>query len=74
MKKYKRIRELRKEKGMTQEEMAKELKIMQRTYSRYENSDSMIPLDILIEIADFHNVSVDYLLERTDTRRRRPKK
>ncbi len=69
MKKFIRIRNLREDKDLTQEQMAKILKTTQRTYSRYENADSTIPLEMLIKIADFHNVSTDYLLERTNTRK-----
>lgn len=66
MKKFIRIRNLREDRDLTQEQMARILKTTQRTYSRYENADSTIPLEMLIKIADFHNVSIDYLLERTD--------
>ena len=69
MKKFIRIRTLREDRDLTQEQMARILKTTQRTYSRYENADSTIPLEMLIKIADFHNVSTDYLLERTDTRK-----
>lgn len=69
MKKFIRIRNLREDRDLTQEQMARILKTTQRTYSRYENADSTIPLEMLIKIADFHNVSIDYLLERTDTRK-----
>ena len=74
MRKYQRIRNLREDKDMNQTQMAEQLNINQRTYSRYENSDSMMPLDILVQIADFHNVSIDYLLERPDVRKRYPKR
>lgn len=73
MKKYKRIRDLREDKDITQEKLAKILNLTQRTYSRYENANSMMPLDILIQIADFHDVSIDYLLERTNIPKRYPK-
>ena len=66
MKKYKRIRDLREDKDLTQEKLAKQLNLTQRTYSRYENADSMMPLDVLIQLADIHEVSIDYLLERTN--------
>ena len=74
MRKYQRIRNLREDKDMNQTQMARELNINQRTYSRSENADSMMPLDILVQIADYHNVSVDYLLERTDVQRRYPRR
>lgn len=74
MRKYQRIRNLREDKDLNQTQMAEKLNINQRTYSRYENADSMMPLDILVRIADFHNVSVDYLLERTDIPKRYPRR
>lgn len=73
MKQYKRIRELREDKDLTQDKMARRLNITQRTYSRYENADSMMPLDILVRLADFHDVSTDYLLERTNIKKRYPR-
>ncbi len=73
MKKYKRIRDLREDKDLTQAKIAEKLHLTQRTYSRYENADSMMPLDILIQIADIHDVSIDYLLERTNIPTRYPK-
>lgn len=73
MKKYERIRNLREDKDLTQEKLAEILNLTQRSYSRYENADSMMPLDVLIQIADFHNVSIDYLLERTNIPSRYPK-
>ncbi len=66
MRKFARIRNLREDKDLTQAQMAEILQTTQRTYSRYENADSTIPLEMLIKIADFHKVSTDYLLERTD--------
>lgn len=74
MKKYKRIRELREDRDITQTQIAEKLNISQRTYSRYENGVSTIPLEILVKIADFHNVSTDYLLERTDAHKPYSKK
>ena len=64
---YSRIRKLREDKDLTQEYMAQLLHVNQRTYSRYETGEHAIPLEQLCRIADFHNVSVDYLLDRTDT-------
>ena len=63
---YLRIRDLREDKDLTQTEMAKHLKIAQRTYSHYENGERAIPLEIICKIADFHETSVDYLLNRTN--------
>lgn len=50
---------------MTQVQMAKILSCSQRIYSNYERGDVDIPTEILIKLADYHNVSVDYLLNRT---------
>lgn len=63
---YKRIRNLREDKDITQQKMAEHLNITQATYSRYESGDLDIPTAVLIKLSRFHNVSVDYLLGLTD--------
>ena len=63
---YKRIRDLREDKDMTQQQMADILRINRRTYSAYENGVNSMTPETLCKIASFHNTSVDYLLERTD--------
>ena len=63
---YQRIRNLREDKDLTQTQMGEILSCSQRVYSNYERGDIDIPTTILTKIADFHNVSVDYLLNRTD--------
>lgn len=63
---YKRIRELREDKDLTQQYMGNILSCSQRVYSNYERGELDIPTDILLKLADFHDVSVDYLLGRTD--------
>lgn len=63
---YRRIRDLREDKDLTQAQMGAILSCSQRVYSNYERGDIDIPTTILSKIADFHNVSVDYLLNRTD--------
>lgn len=63
---YKRIRDLREDRDLTQTDMGKVLSCSQRVYSNYERGDINIPTTTLIKIADFHNVSVDFLLGRTD--------
>ena len=63
---YPRIRNLREDKDMTQSQMGELLSCSQRVYSNYERGDIDIPTTTLSKIADFHNVSVDYLLGRTD--------
>lgn len=69
---YTRIRALREDNDLTQKYMAHLLNVNQRTYSRYETGEHAIPLDILCQIADFHHVSVDYLLDRTDIKNSYP--
>lgn len=61
-----RFQNLRKIHGLTQEEIAKQLNIAQRTYSGYETRTRNIPIDILIELALFYDTSTDYLLGLTD--------
>lgn len=63
---YKRIRDLREDKDLTQREMGEILSCSQRVYSNYERGELDIPTEILIKLADFHHVSVDYILNRTD--------
>jgi transcriptional regulator with XRE-family HTH domain len=63
---YKRIRDLREDKDLTQKKMGEILACSQRVYSNYERGELDIPTEILIKLADFHNVSVDYILNRTD--------
>lgn len=63
---YVRIRNLREDRDLTQTDMAEILFCSQRTYSYYESGGHDIPTEMLIRIADFFQVSVDYLLERTD--------
>lgn len=64
-----RLKELRKEKGISQVKLAMDLYVNQNTISRYENGEREAGYDMLIKIADYFNVSVDYLLERTDIRK-----
>lgn len=63
---YRRIRDLREDSDLTQREMGEILMCSQRVYSNYERGELDIPTEILIKLADFHKVSVDYILNRTD--------
>ena len=67
-----RIRNLREDLDLTQAEIAEYLHVSQRTYSRYENSQRSIPIEILAKLADFHHTSVDYLIGRTDVKQPYP--
>lgn len=64
-----RIKELRLEKNLNQTEFAKILNIGNTTLSQYENGINTPNDDMKIKIADFFDVSVDYLLGRTDDRK-----
>lgn len=62
---FKRIRDLREDKDLTQRELGVILSCSQRVYSNYERGNLDIPTDILIKLANFYDVSVDYILNRT---------
>lgn len=63
---YKRIRDLREDKDLSQAKMAKTLNCSQQVYSNYELGQRDIPTEILIKLSKFHHVSVDYILNLTD--------
>lgn len=63
---FQRIRNLREDKDLSQKKMGEILSCSQRVYSNYERGELNIPIDILIKLADFYNVSIDYLLSQTD--------
>ena len=63
-----RIRNLREDKDLTQAYIGTKINVPQRTYSYYENGQRTIPPEVLIRLADFHEVSVDYLLGRTNVK------
>ena len=65
---YKRLRDLREDSDLNQTEMAKILGMSQTGYSKYETGENDVPTEILIKLADFHNVSVDYILNRTNNK------
>ncbi|MDE6672159.1 MAG: helix-turn-helix domain-containing protein [Ruminococcus sp.] len=62
----KRLKELRKAKRITQQRLAIELNLTQKMISRYERGERQADYQTLIALADYFNVSIDYLLERTD--------
>lgn len=65
-KKYDRIRNLREDADLTQADIGEQINVPQRTYAYYERGERMIPPQVLIALAQFHRVSVDYLLGLTD--------
>ena len=70
--KFEAIRNLRIDSGYTQKQIAELLNIKQNTYSQYELGVLRYPVDVLIKLADFYGVSVDYLLGETDQKKRYP--
>ena len=66
MQRYERIRGLREDADLTQAQVGKAINVPQRTYAYYESGQRMIPPQVLCALADFYQVSVDYLLGRTD--------
>lgn len=65
-----RIKELRKSKKITQVKMSLDLNMNQNTISRYETGEREPGIAELILLADYFNVSVDYLIGRTDNPKR----
>lgn len=71
---FRRIRELREDHDFTQTYVGEHINVPQRPYSYYENGKRSIPLNVLVAIADFYDVSTDYLLNRTDDPKPPPKR
>ena len=71
---YKRIRNMREDKDITQAKMAEYLNIHQTTYSDYELGKLNIPIPILEKLATLFETSIDYLVNRTDETKPYPSK
>lgn len=63
---FQRLRDLREDKDLRQEDVAKILGISQTVYSRYERGYQTIPVIHLLRLADFYGVTTDYILGRTN--------
>ena len=63
---FKRLKDLREDNDMKQVQIAEFLGIQQTVYSRYERGAQNIPLEHLLFLADYYNVSTDFILGRTD--------
>ena len=63
---YKRIRDLREDMDLSQTKIANILGMSQTGYSKYETGENDIPTLILIKLANYYGVSIDYILNRTD--------
>ena len=64
-----RIRDLREDNDLTQAQVAKVLMCDQSLYSKYERGEREIPLRLLVVLAEYYNVSLDYLVGRTNTKK-----
>ncbi len=73
MERFQRIRDLREDKDLTQREVGTAINVPQRTYAYYESGERMVPPQVLIALAQYYGVSVDYLLGLTDQRKPYPK-
>ncbi|MBO5092606.1 MAG: helix-turn-helix transcriptional regulator [Clostridia bacterium] len=62
MYRYRRIRDTREDRDLTQKEIAEVLGMKYQQYARYENGEVEIPLHYLIKLSEFYGVSVDYLV------------
>ena len=63
---FKNLRAIREDNDLRQSDIAKMLNVSQNTYSKYETGVIALTAEVLIKLADYYGVSVDYLLDRTD--------
>ena len=64
--KFKNLRSIREDRDIKQKDIAMMLNVSQNTYSQYETGVISLTAEVLIKLADYYGVSVDYLLDRTD--------
>lgn len=64
--KFQRIQDLRTDADMSQKQLSEILHISQRSYSHYETGSRNIQVEMLIRLANYYDISVDYLVGRTD--------
>lgn len=65
---YRRVRDLREDHDLTQQQVADYLQMKQPQYSRYERGLRDLPTDVLIRLANLYKTSTDYILGRTNCR------
>ncbi|MBQ3068963.1 MAG: helix-turn-helix transcriptional regulator [Clostridia bacterium] len=63
---YQNLRNIREDRDLRQKDLAAVLNVSQNTYSQYETGVIALTAEVLIKLADYYNVSTDYLLDRTD--------
>lgn len=66
---FSRIKDLREDNDLKQKQLAAYLCVDQSTYSDYENGRINVPVEMMIKIADFYKVSLDYLVGRSDSKK-----
>lgn len=66
---FQRLKDLREDKDLKQADIAEFLGIKQTVYSRYERGYQNIPLEHLLKLADYYNVSTDYIFGRTNNQK-----
>jgi len=71
---YERIRNLREDRDLKQEDLARLLNCTQACYSNYENGRRDVPSEVWAKLAEFYGVSVDYLLGLTNAKQPYPRK
>lgn len=64
-----RIRDLREDADLTQKQIAETLLCDQSLYSKYERGERVLPLDLAVKLADYYQVSLDYLFGRSNKRK-----
>lgn len=63
---FKNLRAIREDRDIRQRDIAKVLNVSQNTYSQYENGVIALTDQVLLRLAEYYGVSVDYLMDRTD--------
>lgn len=63
---FRRIEDLRIDHDLTQQQIADYLHIQREVYRRYEKGTRTIPIELLIQLADYYNTTIDYLVGRTN--------
>lgn len=68
-----RIRDLREDRDLSQQQIADYLMCDQSLYSKYEREERPVPLEVVAKLADYYNTSIDYLVGRTDRKEPYPR-
>lgn len=63
---YKHLRDIREDRDIRQKDVAAVLNVSQNTYSQYETGVISLTAEVLVKLADYYGVSIDYLLDRTN--------